>query len=245
MADQDPPVGPLRRLDPSEPDETQDLGRLEPLDPQADELGAEPTEAVAPVAPVTTEAAPQGPRLRDGLAPAIALAILLSLSSMAAIGGLVAISVSGLDQSSEVPVTAPIESAAPGPTIRVVQPADEETPRGREAPRRSVGESASPADQPSSPPAPAPAPAPAPGGSQDDGKGDKAGDKDGDAGRIRAPKRLPGWCDASPGTSCDIAPRTGSVDLTGFVRTEDDVVVGEELDDEADGSPGRGHDKDD
>jgi len=144
VADQDPPGGLLRRLDPSEPDETQELGRLEPLDPEAarapgDERGA---PGVAP-------------RSGRDLAPAVALAVLLALSSIAAIGGLVAVSVHTLPEGSTEPPAAPMETSSSGAVVRV------DVPRERERPERKAGRTgpqpapaavvAQPAPQPAEP----------------------------------------------------------------------------------------------
>lgn len=239
MADQDPPVGPLHRLDPSEPDEILDLGRLEQLDPEA--VSADPP-AVGPSAP----------RPRDGLALAIALAVLLSLSSIAAIGGLVAISVRTLDPAPDQVVTLPIESAAPGPTIRVIEAAGAADPREGSASREK--EEAAPAEQPSEeavapPPAPAaPPPAPSGGGEaadERDGRGDKGGSR-------RGPWGIGGaWCDATPGGTCDVAiggsvvqptdggkhhkGRGSGFDVSGFLPTDAEDGSVEDLDDDPKG----------
>ncbi|MGH2691473.1 MAG: hypothetical protein ACRDHM_03120 [Actinomycetota bacterium] len=232
MADQDPPVGPLHRLDPSEPDEAQELGRLEPLDPEMVETTAE--------APGHARLA-GSPRPRDGLALAVALAVLLSLSSIAAIGGLVAISVRSLEPAPEAAITAPIESAASGRTIRVIESAaGPESSRGAGSQRdtRPAGEQST-EEAVAPPPAPAVAPPPAPSGG---GKSDE--EPEGGRGGGRRWGVGGAWCDAAPGAACDVivggplaqpvdgdadqASRESDVEGSGFLPTEEE---GDFLDD--------------
>lgn len=238
MADQDPPVGPLRRLDPAQPDEILDLGRLERLEPEAE-------EAAPATAPAQQSTGPErGTRPRNGLALAIAIAVLLSLSSIAAIGGLVAISVQGLDPAPAPVISAPIDAAASGPTIRVIDSAaGPESPEGS-SPAGSADEEAP--EEAVAPPAPAPASAPLPPPSTEREK------KDGKADGKKARRPYRGsdgaWCDASAGTTCDVvvggpAPRSSTdgsdgqatVDGTGFLRTDEEgEVLDDDLDDDMD-----------
>jgi hypothetical protein len=191
LADQDPPGGPLHRLDPSEPDEILDLGRLEQLHPEA-----APREQPAIAAPA--------PRPGDGLALAVALAVLLSLSSIAAIGGLVAISARTLDPAADQVVTSPIETAAPGPTIRVVEAASgPSSGEGSASEEEAAPEEEPPQEAVAPPPAPAPAP-PAPSGGSEAAH-ERAGGHGGKRGSPRSPVRIGGaWCDAAVGGTCDV-----------------------------------------
>lgn len=217
MADQDPPVGPLHRLDPTEPDEAQDLGQLEPLDPGAVE---------APRA--TPPAAPPAPRARDGLGLAVALALLLSLSSIAAIGGLVAISVRSLAPAPQSAIISPIDSAIGGPTIRVIESASGPD-EARQDPRESRRGGGAPLQGVAAPaPAPAVAPPPAPGG------GGNPTDDEPTAGKGGGRRSFGiggAWCDAAPGTACDVV--VGGP----IVAVEEEDLKGED----GRGGHGKGH----
>ena len=233
MADQDPPLEPLRRIDPAEPDEIVELGRLEPLDPEAEEQ---------PSAEKPTRS-PGSQRPRDGVAVAVALALLLSLSSIAAIGGLVAISVGGMDEAPAVNVAVPIDSEVAGPPITVIEEAQGPTEgagSGTSDGRSRPGSDAAPA--PAAPPqpvvAPPPTAPPAPEGEGEGGADERADlDKDKGTGKIRGPSRIPGWCDAAPGTYCDITPRS-SAELVGFLPDEELSL--EDADSDEDDSDSRG-----
>lgn len=222
MADQDPPIEPLRRLDPAEPDE-QGLGRLERLDPEEEETAKSSVVTAAP--PPTT-----GSRIRDGLSAAITLAVLMSLSSIAAIGGLVAISMQSAAPAGPGALGS-VETGMPVTTIRVGESAQglEEEPADDRGNRRpgSNGEAVVPAPAPAPVPAPAP-PAPGNGEGKTDGGGKgKGGGSKGDGAA---------WCDARVGSACD-AVAGGSVlqpsepEGEGFVPSDDDEYVG---DDDAD-----------
>ena len=239
MSDQDPQFGPLRRLDPAESDE-QDVGRLEPIDPDAEET----SEAAAAATPVSrAEASPPTRRLRDGLAVAVALAVLLSLSSIAAIGGLVAISMS----PSEAPVgptsIAPVESASAPVVIHVGENA-----QGPETP--------APRERPSPEPAPAPvavAPQPtAPPDLGDAGGGDHGGKGGGNGGHGggKTSSVQGAWCDTRQGSACDatVGGGTGLLEPVvsdqgnGYIPSEEPVPDDPDDDDDSH-SPSKGHSK--
>ena len=238
MTDQDPPIERLHRLDPAEPDE-QDLGRLKRIDPEADDAPVGTASADAPSrAPSRT-----GRRVREGVTTAIALAALLSLSSIAAIGGLVAVSMRTIVPAGPRAVAA-IEAGVPVTTIRVGETAEGPQKEERERPERQA-EPQAPSDDFVVAPAPAPAPAPSQGG------GDGGGKTDND-GQLAGPTGVGGaWCDAREGGSCDAVVGGGvlqpATEGEGYVGSEDDDV--EEDDDEdddesSDGSgshPGKGH----
>ena len=224
MADQDPPIGPLQRLDPSEPDQAQEMGRLEPVDPEAEEGAASEAEAPAPTGTSS--------RAGDSLGLAIALAVLLSLSSIAAIGGLVAISSQTVASSPDSAITEPIATAAAGPTIRVVPPPEEEPEQTDPV---AAGESAAAAAAAPPPPPPVVAPPPSPSEESGSAGGDGNG-KGGGRGGIRRPGIEGAWCDATAGTACDVvkggpkpAKSSAQVDATGYIHDDEDGL--DDLDD--------------
>ncbi|MGH2712024.1 MAG: hypothetical protein ACRDH9_12585 [Actinomycetota bacterium] len=185
---------------------------------------------MAPVATPVPAPAGTPSRSGDGLALTVALAVLLSLSSIAAIGGLVAISAQTIAPPSGTAITEPIESAASGTTIQVV-PAVEEP---RETNAASGGDSAGAPAPVSTTPQPAVAPPPAPSGA-DEGKGEEG--NGGGGGGPRHSWTVEGaWCDAAIGSACDVAvgghqPKADSgstsVDATGFIPDD-----GDDLDEE-------------
>ena len=223
MTDQDPPIEPLKRLDPTEPDE-QGLGRLERLDPEAEEAGE-----VASASGAIEGAPKNGSRLRNGLTAAVTLATLLSLSSIAAIGGLVAISMRSVDPDG-IGAVAPVEAGAPLATIR-------------------VGESAQGAAEPERDPSPPPGdaddsvveftpvdPPPAVGDGTLGGNGGDEGQGGQGSGSGGGSKGAGGaWCDARAGSACD-ATAGGSVlvpgtpEGEGYVGDEDDELPEEDED---------------
>jgi hypothetical protein len=226
VTDQDPPIEPLRRLDPAEPDE-HGVGRLERLDPEAEGSAS----AAAAAAPEAT--APKArSRLRDGLTAAITLATLLSLSSIAAIGGLVAVSMRSAPPGG-IETVAPMDAEPPLTTIRVgesAQGAPEEP--GEPDPARP---SAPPQEDDSvvefTPVAP-PSPVNEGGGTGGGGNGGGNGDGKG-AGSAGGGKGAGGaWCDARVGDACD-ATAPGSV-LGPAAEPEDGYIGGEEDDVEDD-----------
>ena len=230
MTDQDPPIEPLRRLDPAEPDE-QGLGRLERLDPEAEDgpkaAAATATGAVPPKA---------GSRLRDGLTAAVTLAALLSLSSIAAIGGLVAVSMRSAPRG-EIGAVAPMEAGVPLPTIRVgesAQGAPEKSDRDRPDPVPQDDDSA----EEFTPVAPSPVDE---GGDSGGGNGGGGGDQEG-AGSGGGEQGAGGaWCDARAGGACDattpgsvLGPGTEPED--GYVGEEEDEVDDDDDEDDDQGS---------
>ncbi len=230
MPDQDPPIEPLRRMDPAEPDE-QGLGRLERLDPDADESPAARSAAGPPAKPSS--------RLRDGLSAAITLAVLLSLSSIAAIGGLVAISM-GTAVPAGPGAVGSVETGVPITTIRVGESAqglEEE-----QEPDRADADPQAPADDVV---VPAPPPAPQPPVSEAGGEGAGGGGNDkGNGGGGHGGKKGygGGWCDARAGGACD-AVAGGSVlqpatepEGDGFVPSDDDEPEDDDHDDDDGGS---------
>lgn len=238
MTDQDPPIEPLRRLDPAEPDEG-DLGRLERLDPEAEDNGSEgPSGGSAPPPPKA------GSRVRDGLTAAVTLAALLSLSSIAAIGGLVAVSMRSVAPGG-IERVAPVDAGAPLTTIRIgesAQGASEEPERDRpETPDRtddSVVEF--------TPVVAPPAPDGAAGGGN--GGGNSGGDGTEGKGTGGGPKGVGGaWCDTREGSACDattggtVLGPTTAVEGEGYVGGEDDAYDDDDDDDGDDSSGGSSH----
>lgn len=246
-----PDFEPLRRVDPSEPDEPEEIGRLEPLDPDADEA---PAGSAAALALPETSAATTRPR--DGLALAVGLAVLLSLSSIAGIAGLVAISSRSLEPALGLAVP-PIEAGVPGPTIRVTEAA-----QGPEAPGETASEAAGPLGASSGQAvAPATVPSQSGGGGAGAGDGDgqggggqggggQGGGQGGGGGSVVGTGAGGGSCDAGSGGACD-ATGGGGVALptpedTGggdsgfddgaFVRDEDDCWDDLDGDDDDDSS---------
>ena len=222
MSDHDPPFERLRPLDPMAPDPKEDIGRLERIDPDNGDSVEVPPAGEA-------SNSPRGPR--DGLSVVIALAVLLSLSSIVAIGGLVAISMQTV-APAESTARAPVESSAPGPTIRVgevAQGPDERKSDGREKQSPASGE---PDPSPG-----IPTPVPDEGGT---GTGGKGGNGDGKGGGGKGGGRGPGgaWCDARQGGSCDAVPG-------GVLQPVDPIVDASGADYEGDGYKPTDEDGDD
>lgn len=231
MTDQDPQFGPLRRLDPAESEE-QDVGRLEPMDPEADEA----SEPEATAVPVAAPPAPPG-RLRDGLAVAVALAVLLSLSSIAAIGGLVAISMSPSVAPAGPASIAPVESASAPVVIRVGENAQgREEPEPKESPAEEPGQVAIP--QPVAPQPVAPDNAGGGGDGQGGGTGGNGGGKSTDVEGA--------WCDARPGSACDATVGGGVLapgadyEGDGYIGSDEPLPDDDGADWDDDGSTGHG-----
>jgi hypothetical protein len=183
----------------------------------------------------------------------VALAVLLSLSSIAAIGGLVAISVGRLDPAPDGVVTTPIETAAAAPPIRVVAPGPDS--REDSAPR----EEAASADEPPPPEPVAPPPAPAAPPTAPSGGEEAADERNGGGGGKgggRRPWGLGGaWCDAEAGGSCDVAVggsvlqptggeggkrgRGSAFDSSAFLRVDGEDLDGSEEDSDDDHPKGK------
>ena len=216
MTDQDPPIEPLRRMDPTEPDE-QGLGHLERLDPEAEDSVRAGPAGAAPGAP------PKASRLRDGVTAAVTLAALLSLSSIAAIGGLVAVSMRSVAPAG-IESVAPVDAGAPLTTIRVgesAQGAPEEPDRDRPNVRPQDDDSVV-EFTPVLPPPDNEGGGTGGGNGGGDGNEGGAGSAGGDKGSGGA------WCDARVGAACDagtggavLGPAT-EVEGEGYVGGEDD-----------------------
>jgi len=230
VTDQDPPIERLRRLDPTEPDE-RGLGRLERVDPEAED-SASPTAAASPGAAPTKARS----RLRDGLTTAVTLATLLSLSSIAAIGGLVAVSMRSAPPGG-IETVAPMDAEAPLTTIRVGESAQ----GAPEEPEEPEGDRPAPPPQeddfvveftPVAPPSPV-----NDGGGTGGGKGGGDGNGEG-AGSAGGGKGAGGaWCDAREGDTCD-ATAPGSVlgpATEGYVGEEEDEVEDDDPEDDVQG----------
>jgi hypothetical protein len=188
------------------PEPQEEIGRLERIDPEnGDSVGAPPASGVAN--------GPRGPR--DGLTVAIALAVLLSLTSIVAIGGLVAISMQTVTPG-ESTTLAPVDSSAPGPTIRVgevAQGADER----KSGERKGDGRPTSAVEEP---PSASGVPSPASDGGGTGTGGGKGGNGDSTGGGGKGGATGPGgaWCDARQGGSCDAVPG-------GVLQPVDDPIV--------------------
>lgn len=244
MSDHDPPFEPLRPLDPMAPDPQEDVGRLEPIDPEADDAASVPAPSAAtPAAPVG--AAPS-PGHGNGLAVAVALAVLLSLSSIAAIGGLVAISMQTVAPAVGSTAVAPVESGGPVATIHVGEAA--------QGPRESRDEGDRSAPSADSPEAPTASPVPASGspGSGIGGGTDGIGKGDGHRGGGKGARGAEGaWCDARQGSSCDaVVGGMLQPEGDGYVPTDEelgDTDADADWDDDAPGhsgfDPSHGHGK--
>ena len=204
MPEHDPPIEPLHRLDPTEPEE-EALGALQRIDPDPEDASEASTQ------PETSPTPRAARRPGDGVAAAIGLATLLSLSSIGAIGGLVAVSSGTLaPDASGAPVTQ-LETTAPLPIIRLEETDPVERKDRREPVEPAVEEPiatvAAVAEVPSDP------------------GGNKERDEPGPAGRRSRRPAIGAWCDATPGTSCDATP-TGTpgtiVETEGYVQTADE-----------------------
>ena len=222
MPDQDRPIEPLHRLDPSEPDD-QEVGRLERLDPDADEAAG-----TGPAGTMKRPPSRSASGVRGGVSAAVTLAVLLSISSIAAIGGLVAVSMRTVAPPGG-PAVAPVDAEIPVATIRVGESAqgpekqDEKRPQTQSEGEPDVA-------------LVAPAPAPAPPTPPDDDEGRAKTDTEE---RPSGPKSVGGaWCDAPQGGSCDAV--AGGTVLQPVSQGQGDGRVAIAEDDVEEKDPGSG-----
>jgi hypothetical protein len=171
----------------------------------------------------------------------VALAVLLSLSSIAAIGGLVAISMQTVAPATGSTAVAPVESNGPIATIHVGEAA-----QGPEEPRAKRAEPAA-SETTASTPSPVGASGGDSGGSGNIGAGTGAnggkGGKEGGNGHGGGRSGTYGaWCDARQGSSCDavaggvLQPSEASdVELGGIAYEGDGyMATDDDLDDHGD-----------
>ena len=97
----DPEIRRLRKVDPDDPSSEPDwIGRLEPLDPDADDSPGTEAGAGAPGTDDASSTTAVLARMRDGALLAVVLAMLLSVSAVAALVGLIAVQTSPLERAS-------------------------------------------------------------------------------------------------------------------------------------------------